>query len=139
MSATAVACPKCGGQELYDNRAENAERVARGEKARPAFKCKDSACAGVIWGPKSSPAKASPVKVAQSFGTLPGDEEEAQELRQATTVDAFDEIASRHAKCLKHVVKHVVPWLEKEGITTDAQAVSALTAQLFIELNRRAA
>lgn len=46
------ACPKCGGTQLYDNRAENAQRVARGEKARPDFKCRKRDCDGVIWPPK---------------------------------------------------------------------------------------
>ena len=42
-------CPKCGGG-MYDNRAENAERVAGGLKARPAFACKDkTGCKHVVW------------------------------------------------------------------------------------------
>ena len=35
---------------MYDNRAENAERVAGGLKARPAFACKDkTGCKHVVW------------------------------------------------------------------------------------------
>ena len=42
-------CPKCGGG-MYDNRAENLERVAGGLKARPAFACKDkTGCKHVVW------------------------------------------------------------------------------------------
>lgn len=42
-------CPKCGNG-MYDNRAENAERVAAGQKARPAFACKDkTGCKHVVW------------------------------------------------------------------------------------------
>ena len=56
-------CPKCGGQ-MWDNRKENAERVASGQKARPEFACKDKAnCGEVLWPPKD---KKQPVP-AQSY------------------------------------------------------------------------
>ena len=35
---------------MWDNRKENAERVANGQKARPAFACKDkTGCGEVVW------------------------------------------------------------------------------------------
>jgi hypothetical protein len=43
------ACPKCGGSSMYDNREENARRLARGQKARPDFKCQQPDCDGVVW------------------------------------------------------------------------------------------
>jgi hypothetical protein len=64
-----VACPKCGGK-TWDNRARNAERVAEGRKAGPAFACRDKdTCGGVIWSAsgvdeprkgKPAPAPAAP-------------------------------------------------------------------------------
>jgi hypothetical protein len=49
-------CPKCGKGNLYDNRAENDARAARGEKLRPDWKCRDRACDGVLWRPKPGPS-----------------------------------------------------------------------------------
>lgn len=47
-----VACPSCGG-EIYNNIKKNAERAARGEKAMPAFACKDKdGCGWKEWPPK---------------------------------------------------------------------------------------
>jgi len=46
-------CPKCSG-DLWDNRAENDARLAKGEKLRPDYKCRDNACAGVVWRPKAA-------------------------------------------------------------------------------------
>ena len=142
MSATAAEqfpppCPKCGGK-MWDNR-----ETKRNVKA-PDAKCRDKSCDGVIWPPRDAgraPARpAAPAKAPVSHGgPLPYEEEEAAELKRVTTVDPFDAIASRHAKCLRHVVEHEVPYLEKQGVTTDAAAVSALVAQLFIETSRRAA
>ena len=48
------ACPKCGGQ-CYDNRRDNDRRrqptadAPNGYKLGPDFKCKNSACGGVVW------------------------------------------------------------------------------------------
>lgn len=69
-----AACPKCGGK-CYDNRAENDQRAARGEKLRPDFACRDRACNGVIWRPdgkKKGGASASSAKQAVSVGEVPG-------------------------------------------------------------------
>jgi hypothetical protein len=43
------ACPKCRGADMFDNREENVRRLARGKKALPDFKCKQSDCDGVVW------------------------------------------------------------------------------------------
>ena len=55
-------CPKCGGR-MYDNRAENAVRVAAGKKSRPDFKCADRACGEVIW---PAPQRKASRKAAES-------------------------------------------------------------------------
>lgn len=45
-------CPKCGGA-CWDNRQENDARLAKGERLRPDWSCKDKGkCDGVIWRPK---------------------------------------------------------------------------------------
>lgn len=64
-AADLPSCPKCGGTNLWDNRAENAARAARGEKARPDFKCKAQGCDGVIWPPKG-PTKSVKVVAPKS-------------------------------------------------------------------------
>lgn len=51
-SAATPPCPKCGGP-LWDNRAENAKRKAAGQRARPAFSCKDKdGCNAAYWDEK---------------------------------------------------------------------------------------
>lgn len=46
-----MECPTCGGP-TFDNRQQNAQRIANGEKPRPDFKCKDRDCGWVKWGPR---------------------------------------------------------------------------------------
>lgn len=41
-------CPECDGA-MFDNRAENVERLKQGKKARPAFKCRQKECEGLYW------------------------------------------------------------------------------------------
>lgn len=48
-------CPKCNGA-MYDNRADNAARIAQGKRAQPDFRCKQykqppagTGCDGVVW------------------------------------------------------------------------------------------
>lgn len=69
------ACPKCGGADLWDNRAENDARAARGEKMRPDYKCKKSGCDGVIWRPKEGKA-AKPRAVRPAPAAAPVDFED---------------------------------------------------------------
>lgn len=47
-------CPKCGG-EVWDNRQENLKRVAKGQKERPEFSCKDKDGCGWIQWPEKAP------------------------------------------------------------------------------------
>lgn len=43
-------CPSCGTKPVYDNRAKNKERVAKGEKAMPEWKCPK--CDWLKWAPR---------------------------------------------------------------------------------------
>lgn len=52
-----MQCPKCEGQ-MWDNRQQNVERVAKGLKRTPDFKCKNEECGHVIWPPKDKTATA---------------------------------------------------------------------------------
>jgi ssDNA-binding Zn-finger/Zn-ribbon topoisomerase 1 len=55
-AADVPPCPKCKGV-MWDNRQQNAERLAKGEKQRPDFACKDRQnCDGVIWPPRDANA-----------------------------------------------------------------------------------
>jgi phage RecT family recombinase len=78
----APACPKCGAG-MYDNRKENAERKARGEKPRPDFKCKNRQCDGVIWHQE----KEQPSESAPSAGDQPPPPDEDLVLDQQLLED----------------------------------------------------
>ena len=136
-----IACPKCGGK-LWDN------RESKKNPKQPDFKCRDKACDGLFWPLREgkvwvdvvpAPAPRPVQQVQQSYGVLPGEGEEAKELHAKINADPFDAIFTRHARCLEHVVENEVPYLKTKGIVADAEAVSALVAQLFIESSRRAA
>lgn len=78
MTATIPeTCPKCGGSTFFDNRAENAERIAQGQKARPDWKCRNQSCDWVQWPPKTGATKPfpkPPAKVAYNTPVaLPGE------------------------------------------------------------------
>lgn len=59
-------CPKCGSN-VWDNREENAQRVAQGAKPRPEFKCADQACGWLKW-PDSPDKKRVSDEFAQDMG-----------------------------------------------------------------------
>ena len=127
-------CPKCGGSEFYDNRAENAERVARGEKARPNFKCKNRSCDYAQWPPKQAngrpPVQQAPKPQAAPsayVGDLPGD---------AGAVD-FQSLCKRYAECVGYVVNQIVPALTAKDIGVDPATVSSMAAAIWIERNKR--
>lgn len=76
MTATEMACPKCGGP-CWNNVRENDARIANGEKARPDFKCKNRACDGAIWRPKNGngrpPVQAQTPQPISYGDPLPGE------------------------------------------------------------------
>lgn len=72
-------CPKCGGR-MYDNRAENATRIAAGKKARPDFKCAARACAEVIWPAPQRKASAKNAEAEPANDVPPWDYEPPDEL-----------------------------------------------------------
>lgn len=96
-------CPKCGGP-TWDN------RESKKNPRQPDYKCKDKSCDGVIW-----PAK------------------EKKEAAATAPVDngTFDELAEKYAQCVGKVVP-LVKRLTELGITIDGEAVSSMTATLFI-------
>lgn len=48
--ATITACPACGNDRIWDNRAENRQRIAQGLKPRPDYKC--GQCGWLKWPSK---------------------------------------------------------------------------------------
>jgi hypothetical protein len=52
-------CPRCNGA-MWDNRADNDAREARGEKLRPDWKCRSRTCVGVYWRGQWPPQTVAP-------------------------------------------------------------------------------
>lgn len=130
-------CPKCGGN-TYDNRAENDARLAKGEKMRPDYKCKDKNCDGCVWRPKegwgakaATPAKpATASKEAHSSGPLiEGLDDTGDGLLPHEKLDrqfAVYDLCFSHAMAL---------YKAKIGQAVDdgAPAIASIAATLFIQ------
>lgn len=120
-TATGLVCPKCGSPNLWDNRAENAERVARGEKARPDWKCKDRNCDGVIWPPKGGRAAApkpngkQPISIGAPIAGL-DDEPYGTTLPIPPKPTLVTDEAERFRGAVLWVVQEIEPILREKGI-----------------------
>lgn len=105
-----MQCPECGSENLYDNRRENDERIARGEKPRPDWKCKD--CGHVVWRPKGQAARkpAAPVKQGFTSGPrLPGEEPEQEQPREAPAdAEAKAKVLGRLIKMHRLIAQEVL-------------------------------
>lgn len=66
-------------------------------------------------------------------GKPPGEEEETG----PPPVDLKAEVFAAHSRCFKHVCDKYVPYAAEKGVELSLEGVSALTAQLWIELNKR--
>ena len=129
-TAAEPTCPKCGGQ-VYDNRAENDQRLARGEKLRPDYKCRDRACDGAIWRPKNgqpAPRAAAPAQTKQAYsagGPLPYEQEETG----APPIPALDGLFTLYDVCFEHAFS-----LANRRLANDAshEGIAAMAATLFI-------
>lgn len=72
-----IPCPKCGAQEMWDN------RTTKRNPNAPDYKCKDRACDGCVWPPRNgaAPRAAAPAPAASrtvkqpisNGGPLPGE------------------------------------------------------------------
>ena len=123
----AVQCPKCGAQEMWDN------RLSKKNPNAPDFKCTDRACDGVIWPPRNgakaaaatpAPAPAAPRTVKQPTtigGPLPfeGDSQ-------------LTPIADRYASCLQ-----AARLIAADQGISEQQPTVAIAAAMFIEWNKR--
>lgn len=128
-----MQCPKCQGP-TYDNRAENDQRVAKGEKMRPDFKCKDKNCDGVLWRPKegwgAAPAPA-PTTAKQGFSAgphIPAIDGEHPALPH----EKLDMICAASKAFLGHVLSTEIPELVKAQIGASDTYVHARVANLLI-------
>lgn len=144
-TATEPACPKCAGV-MYNNVAENDARLAKGEKLRPDFKCKNKSCDGVIWRPKTAakPAYNQTARQPISHGpTMPWEEEQQQtERRFVDKVQAGDtsiewvNVREKYVDTLQWVLENVEPVLAHVNAPTVAELLAA-TATLYIERNKK--
>ena len=140
------SCPKCGGSTFFDNRAENMDRIAAGQKARPDFKCKAVSCDWVQWPPKNGHAaapKPAPPKVAYNTPVaLPGEfaseEEELRELHGKTQPSKGAIVAHQYEATLDWVLSHVCPKLTQADIPVDAAAVNSMIATILIQASKAA-
>jgi transposase len=116
-----MQCPECGSENLYDNRRENDERIARGEKPRPDWKCK--ACDHVIWRPKAQAGRKPAAQQKQGFsvgGPLPGEEPDERTAAVVDVLSRMDKTLTdeEKARSLGRLVKmHRViaqEWLKDE-------------------------
>jgi hypothetical protein len=132
----AATCPKCGGSNMYDNREENAQRVATGQKARPDFKCKTAGCEGVIWPPRNGAAPRAAARPASTTkqptnigGPLPWEEQETGSAPVARTdVPASFALYDR---CFEHAFK-----VASAAKITDQQAIASMAATLYIQAHK---
>lgn len=126
-----MQCPKCSGS-MYDNREENNARIARGEKMRPDWKCKDKNCDGVVWRPKEGAApKAAPApaKAAYSAGPhIPAIDDGSDAL----PLEKLDHLFRVYGVIEDHVLKTSVPKFTKADVGTTPESVAAQIATLLI-------
>lgn len=123
-------CPKCGGV-CYDNRAENDARLAKGEKLRPDWKCKDKNCDGVRWREKGAAAPraaapAAPAKQGYSSGPyIP----EIDDEHPALPHEKLDTIFNAYNLCFEQARKVAA---EAFGKDVADDTVAAMSATLLI-------
>lgn len=129
-----MQCPKCQGN-TYDNRAENDARLAKGEKMRPDYKCKNKDCDGVVWRPKEGWGAAAPAPVAaapraaspvakQPFsagGPIPGLDDGSAPLPH----EKLDGIFRVYSVCFKQAHKEAVGAFGNDVSDTTVAAMSA--------------
>lgn len=89
----AFTCPKCGGHECWDNRAENAQRVKDGKKPRPDLKCKTRDCDGVVWH-YEEPAAAETAEASTDAAPAPAAAKPARE-KHLPQMSGFDQYAGK--------------------------------------------
>lgn len=73
-----------------------------------------------------------------NVGRLPGEEHNSNPPDEAPTQDELKAaLFAAHSRCFKHVCDKYVPYAAEKGVELSLEGVSALTAQLWIELNKR--
>ena len=127
---------------MYDRREKNNARLAKGEKLRPDWKCRDKNCDGVIWRPKDSaaPRAAAPAaKQAYSSGpALPYENQETGAPPSAMPRAARDEptkldgVLSLHDVCVMHSAKRTKELLMQQGLIPTAADILAAAATQMI-------
>lgn len=111
-------CPSCGAG-VYDNRSKNAERVAKGEKPMPIFKCK-SDCGWIKWPPRPA---------GQSRGGF-------SKTPAGPKWESYDALAECFRKCAAIAVPVVANIAEKKGVEPMLSDYLSATATVFIAASR---
>jgi predicted RNA-binding Zn-ribbon protein involved in translation (DUF1610 family) len=124
-----IPCPKCGAQEMWDN------RTTKRNPNAPDYKCKDKACDGCVWPPRNGsapvarPATAATVKQPISIGAPVA----------GIDTQAVDKVASDFAlysRCIDHARVEVIrTGIDKLGGDV-AGAVAAIAATLYIQAHK---
>lgn len=134
-----MQCPKCGGQEMWDN------RLTKKNPKAPDFKCVDKSCDGVVWPPKPGPAAPYKPNAVQPHPTGAPAANGKQGYTAGPPIAGLDDddLPLPHEKldrlfsvwdsCLAHAhvqTKHLF------GADVTDEAVIAATATLFIQACR---
>lgn len=144
-----MQCPKCAGP-MWDNR-----QTKRNPKS-PDYKCKDKGCDGVVWPEKKGGGTArfvagATAEPSEGFDDPPPYDDPyapviatasvAQDARGTRIADTaqeaqFSSLIRLHRRCFDSAVLLVMRDKPTE-LFNGWDAISALTAQLFIEANKR--
>lgn len=137
-----MQCPKCAGP-MWDNR-----QTKRNPKS-PDYKCKDKGCDGVVWpekkgggtarfvaGATAEPSEGfdDPPPYDDPYAPVIGNAQGAR-IADAAQEAQFASLIRLHRRCFDSAVLLVVR--DKPTALFRWDAISALTAQLFIEANKR--
>lgn len=129
MTATSaqVACPVCGGP-VWDNRA------TKKNPKQPDFKCKDKACSGVIWPPRSGSAPRQATQPVDKPEWMVEQELEERRFVDETTAPAptgkLDALLDLYSTCFAHASRLAGKAKVEKNLDVDA---SAMAATLFIQ------
>lgn len=146
---TGPVCPKCKGG-MYDNRAENDERVARGEKLRPDYKCKQRNCDGVIWRPKNGNGQGAvptPIPVSQASyggphvpaidGPYSAPQVPVPTPPPVQPPQPSDNLFDMYKEITGWVLRDIVPLYAQSNVGASPESVAAMVATIYIQASKR--
>ena len=127
-TATAVACPKCGGP-TWDN------RVGKKNPKAPDFKCRDKSCDGVIWPPKNGARQAAPTPEPWEQEQAAAEQSFVQSAKAQThgelVTQKLNDLMQGYDLCFTHALSLAKRASGPDTVVT-LEGVSAIAATLFI-------